>query len=87
MKSIKVGLAIFIIFMLCVFHPSLSQAHAYIIQSSPSENEVLDKGPANVKITFNEAVQPVFHSLKVLDEKGKRVDRGTDMLRKTILLY
>ncbi|MGG3988384.1 copper resistance CopC/CopD family protein [Bacillus smithii] len=82
MKSIKIGLAIFIIFMLCVFHPSLSQAHAYIIQSSPSENEVLDKGPANVKITFNEAVQPVFHSLKVLDEKGKRVDRGDGHVEK-----
>lgn len=71
----KAGLVVLIIFLLFVFHPSLSEAHAYIVQSSPAENEVLDKGPADVKIQFNEAIQPVFHSLIVTDEKGKRVDR------------
>jgi copper transport protein len=71
----KAGFIFIMIFLLFVFHPSSSEAHAYIIQSSPAENEVLNKGPANVKITFNEAIQPVFHSLKVVDEKGKRVDK------------
>ncbi|MBE0338013.1 copper resistance protein CopC [Paenibacillus sp. 28ISP30-2] len=61
---------------LLLLFPHLSWAHAFIVESSPTENQVLDKPPSQVKITFNENLQSAFMSMKVTDETGKRVDTG-----------
>jgi copper transport protein len=56
--------------------PLLTSAHAYIVKSSPSENQVLSKSPKKVTIQFDESIQTVFHTLKVTDMNGKQVDVG-----------
>ncbi|MET3211252.1 UNVERIFIED_CONTAM: copper transport protein [Paenibacillus sp. PvR008] len=61
---------------LLLLFPHLSWAHAFIVESSPTENQVLDKPPSQVTITFNENLQSAFMSMKVTDETGKRVDTG-----------
>lgn len=54
--------------------PSYASAHAYVVTSSPGENEILQKAPKKVTIEFNEPIQKGFNSLIVRDEAGKRVD-------------
>lgn len=55
--------------------PSFTFAHAYIIKSTPSENETLKHSPQKVSIQFDETIQPAFHSIQVFDSKGNQVDQ------------
>lgn len=61
---------------LLILFPRLSWAHAFVVESSPTENQILDKSPSQVSITFNEDLQSAYMSIKVTDETGKRVDTG-----------
>ncbi|MGG4216788.1 copper resistance protein CopC [Paenibacillus jamilae] len=65
---------------LLLLFPHSSWAHAFVVESSPTENQVLDKSPSQVTITFNEDLQSAFMSIKVTDETGKRVDTGKAQL-------
>ena len=45
--------------VLCIILlPKAAFAHAYIVKSTPAENQELKKAPAEIKIEFNEAIQP-----------------------------
>ncbi|MBS4174937.1 copper resistance protein CopC [Bacillus sp. FJAT-49736] len=68
------------IMLFSIPHPSF--AHAYIVKSTPQEDEVLQKAPKDVSIQFDEEIQPGFRSLKVLDQTGKRVDRNNAHINK-----
>ena len=61
--------------------PLLTSAHAYIISSSPSENEVLKDPPKEISIEWNENIQKAFFSLQVFDQTGKQVDQKNAMLQ------
>lgn len=50
-------------------------AHAYITNSNPSENEILEEAPEKVYIEFNEKIQTGFTILNVLNTSGERVDQ------------
>lgn len=50
-------------------------AHAYITNSNPSENEILEESPEKVYIEFNEKIQTGFTILNVLNTSGERVDQ------------
>lgn len=51
-------------------------AHAALTGSDPRQGAVVDKAPTQVSLTFSEKVALSDDSLRVLDPKGKRVDRG-----------
>lgn len=51
-------------------------AHAALTGSDPQQGTVVDKAPAQVSLTFSEPVAISDDALRVLDPKGKRVDRG-----------
>ncbi|MFD0435919.1 copper resistance CopC/CopD family protein [Streptomyces chartreusis] len=51
-------------------------AHAAVTGSAPQQGAVVDKAPTQVSLTFSEKVALSDDSLRVLDPKGKRVDRG-----------
>ncbi|GKU84768.1 copper resistance CopC/CopD family protein [Niallia sp. NCCP-28] len=71
-KHIASLLFLFISFFLL---QSNASAHAYITNSTPVENESLDKAPKEVKIEFNEKIQSGFTVLNVLNSAGERVDK------------
>jgi copper transport protein len=71
-------LSIIIIFSL----PTTSSAHAYVVKSTPTEDEVLEKPPTKISIQFDEEIQPAFHSLKVLNQSGQRVDKNNGHINK-----
>ncbi|HEY2493443.1 MAG TPA: copper resistance protein CopC [Paenibacillus sp.] len=76
MKKIQrllcMGIMVFAICLLLL--PTPTYAHAFLQQSSPSDNEVLTKSPAQVTLQFNESIQPAFHSVQVINSAGDRVD-------------
>ena len=53
--------------------PKEAFAHAFIVNSSPAENEVLSTTPAKFYLQFNESIQSGFHSIEVLDSSGKKI--------------
>lgn len=67
-------ISLLLLFMyLFTLFPQQTSAHAYIIKSSPVENENLSKPPDHISIQFSESVQSGFHSLVVMDSSGKQV--------------
>ncbi|KUL61321.1 copper resistance CopC/CopD family protein [Streptomyces sp. NRRL S-1521] len=56
-------------------------AHAALTGSDPKQGAVVDKAPAQVKLTFSEKVAMSDGSVRVLDPAGKRVDteKTTDL--------
>ncbi|MFI2190553.1 copper resistance CopC/CopD family protein [Streptomyces sioyaensis] len=53
-----------------------ASAHAALTGSTPAQGAVVDHAPQQVALTFSEGVAMGDDSIRVLDPKGKRVDRG-----------
>ncbi|MEU9118713.1 copper resistance protein CopC [Streptomyces sp. NPDC048506] len=53
-----------------------ASAHAALTGSTPTQGSVLDRAPEQVSLSFSEGVAMGDDSIRVLDPKGKRVDRG-----------
>ncbi|MFJ9415039.1 copper resistance protein CopC [Streptomyces sp. NPDC101227] len=51
-------------------------AHAALTGSDPAQGSVVEQAPEQVSLTFSEGVAMGDDSIRVLDPKGKRVDRG-----------
>ncbi|MBI3242770.1 MAG: copper resistance protein CopC [Chloroflexi bacterium] len=51
-------------------------AHAELVQSSPEANAALDRAPAQIEMTFSEALEPSFSEIQVLDSNGVRRDNA-----------
>lgn len=71
-KLLLLQLAVLIFYFIGV---NTVSAHAYITNSTPSENEILETAPNNVYIEFNEKIQTGFTILNVLNSSGERVDQ------------
>jgi methionine-rich copper-binding protein CopC len=52
---------------------AVGHAHALLNKSEPARRAVLSKPPAQVRLWFNEQLEPAFSSLAVLDANGKPV--------------
>jgi methionine-rich copper-binding protein CopC len=53
--------------------PLQALAHAKLVKSDPARRAVLKQPPAQVRLWFNEIIEPSFSTLKVLDASGKAV--------------
>ncbi|MDH6625049.1 copper transport protein [Streptomyces sp. LBL] len=53
-----------------------ASAHAALTGSDPQQGVVVDKAPTQISLTFSEQVSASADSLRVLDPKGKPVQRG-----------
>jgi copper transport protein len=71
----KSSIYVLILYLFLFLFPSVSSAHAYIIKSTPFENEILKTSPQRVSIQFDESIQPVFNSLQVFDSNGNQIDQ------------
>jgi methionine-rich copper-binding protein CopC len=52
------------------------RAHAMLLRASPAVGGNLEIAPAAVTLKFSERIEPVFSRVRVLDQFGKRVDKG-----------
>jgi methionine-rich copper-binding protein CopC len=53
-----------------------AEAHAKLKQASPAADSTVRTAPAEVIITFTEALEPKFSRIEVQDSQGARVDQG-----------
>lgn len=75
--KLKFFSGVFLVMMLLfTINISNASAHAYIVNSSPSENESLDDSPTKATIEYNEKIQSGFAVLNVTNSAGKKVDGG-----------
>jgi methionine-rich copper-binding protein CopC len=51
-------------------------AHAFLRSAVPGVGSTVQTAPAQVAITFTEAVEPAFSTIVVTDASGSRVDSG-----------
>ena len=63
------------VLVLLVASPS-AWAHARLYLSTPSNDEVLARGPRQVELRFSEPVETTFGSVRVYDASASRVDDG-----------
>lgn len=53
-----------------------ARAHAALLAADPPDGARLDESPAQVELSFSEAVSASLGGIRVLDRTGERVDRG-----------
>jgi methionine-rich copper-binding protein CopC len=54
----------------------VADAHAFLERASPPVGSTVPASPAELALTFTEAVEPRFSSVAVLDPRGGRIDTG-----------
>ncbi|MFZ1057967.1 MAG: copper resistance CopC family protein [Candidatus Rokuibacteriota bacterium] len=52
------------------------EAHSFLDRADPRAGSTVKTAPAQVRIWFTESLEPAFSSVRVLDEAGRRVDKG-----------
>ena len=67
--------AIIIVLAACLIGPA-AWAHAFLERGSPGVGSEVQRAPAQLSLTFTEPVEPLFSSVAVTDQSGKRVDQG-----------
>src|ERR1035437_10095103 len=50
--------------------------HATLLQTEPTASASLAEAPTQVTLWFDQRVEPIFNSIRVVDLQGKRVDTG-----------
>ena len=56
--------------------PTPAYAHAALVESSPVAGALLDEGPSEVRLEFDEEVEAGANALRVFDADGIRIDQG-----------
>jgi methionine-rich copper-binding protein CopC len=60
---------------LCVAS-ALAHAHAFLDHAAPAVGSTVRAPPAQVKLWFNQALEPAFSTVRVVDKSNQRVDRA-----------
>lgn len=56
--------------------PAPAWAHAYLVKAIPAQRAVVFTPPSQVRLWFNERLEPKFCTVSVRDAAGKPVDLG-----------
>ena len=60
-------IVLLIVSMLCLFNMSPVLAHAMLVKAEPEKRASLTAAPSQVRLWFNEEIEPAFATLSVLD--------------------
>jgi len=53
-----------------------AHAHAFLDRAEPRVGATVQAAPAQLKLWFTQEIEPAFSTVKVIDSKGRRVDKG-----------
>jgi copper transport protein len=73
-RTVLAGLFLGLFTVLIAAGPA--SAHAVLVGASPARGSVVDTAPAQIVLTFSEAVKPVQGRTKVIAPDGSRIDQG-----------
>jgi copper transport protein len=62
--------------LLALCAPGNASAHAYLVKTVPAASDVLNQPPANIQLTYDEAVEPRFAIISVTDAAGHQETTG-----------
>jgi len=65
-----------LLLMCCLVMPQWASAHAYIVQASPGEDELVATAPERLTLEFNESLQTAFYDIKITAPDGTQADDG-----------
>jgi methionine-rich copper-binding protein CopC len=66
-------LLVFIAVATLMFEPVAAWAHAKLVKSEPAQRAVLSQPPSQLRLWFNEAIEPAFCVATVFDASGNTV--------------
>jgi methionine-rich copper-binding protein CopC len=66
-------LLVFIAVATLLFEPVAAWAHAKLVKSEPAQRAVLSQPPSQLRLWFNEAIEPAFCVATVIDASGNTV--------------
>lgn len=64
------------LFAVIALWPSPASAHAQLDSSSPAPSSVLESAPSEIRLDFNEPVNPVARSIEIYNQEGQRIVLG-----------
>jgi copper transport protein len=70
------GLVLYAGVVIALAVPASASAHAYLVRTVPAASGVVNTPPAQVSLTFDEAVEPRFAIISVTDKDGHQVTDG-----------
>jgi len=74
---LRLRLSVALVALAALVLPVAASAHAYLVRTEPSASGITARAPADVRLTFSEAVEPRFAIVSVTDASGKQlVDRA-----------
>lgn len=56
--------------------PGLAEAHAVLKKATPAAGSILKQAPSEVRLQFNENIEPRFSQIEVMASKGGKIDTG-----------
>ena len=62
--------------MLLIGLAASALAHSFLERADPRPGSTVRSAPAEIRLRFTERLEPAFSTVRVTDEKGRRVDRG-----------
>lgn len=63
-------------FVLATIVTVQAQAHAFLDRAEPRVGATVQAAPAQLRLWFTQEIEPAFSTVKVIDSKGRRVDKG-----------
>ena len=54
----------------------VADAHAFLDHAAPAVGSTVHGPPAQVKVWFNQSLEPAFSTVRVFDRNGKQIDNG-----------
>ena len=66
-----------------------AHAHAFLDRAEPRVGATVQAAPAQLKLWFTQEIEPAFSTVKVIDSKGRRVDKSdaqVDPARRELML-
>ena len=59
----------------CALTATGAGGHAMLQRAEPRSESTLKRAPDEVKLSFGERLEPAYSSVRLLDERGRQVDR------------
>ena len=62
--------------LLWVLWPGVAAAHAVLKRASPAAGAVLAQAPSEIRLLFNETIEPRFSQIELMTSKGIKINTG-----------
>ena len=66
--------------LVVAFTAGAALAHSFLERADPRPGSTVKTSPTEVRLRFTERLEAAFSTVRVTDEKGRRVDRGEALM-------